>query len=205
MVVRVYQFDGTLQCGMGNEISLEEMQKQLEGIVGKVNLPEKRQLPFVIPSACIFPTGQVNTYQISNEQWRELFKYQKSSIVKYGVWIWDKETVYVYQYDGTVQCSPEGEISLDEMEATLTGNGINVISKRKGTDGLNHIDMCGASTGSVNIYEIKTDDLDIAIKLKFMVYVGPKDIREILGSGESTLLFSDFEQREKVEYWPWPV
>ncbi|MGF1684833.1 hypothetical protein [Photobacterium minamisatsumaniensis] len=204
MAVRVYQWNGTLQCGMGNEISLEEMQGQLERLVGKVTSPEKRHLPFNVLSACGLPTGQVNTYLISNKQSRELFNHQKGSLVKYGVWVWDRKTVHIYQYDGTVQCSTEGEITLDDMESTLTNRGVSVISKRKGTDGMNHLTMCGSSTGSVNIYEIKTGDLDIAIKLRFMVYVGPESINEILGNDEATLSVSDLNLDKKIETWPWP-
>ena len=60
--VKVYRYDGTLQCGMGKRIALEEMQKELKDIPilssGHLNDGLMRiQL-------CGSPTGDANVYEI---------------------------------------------------------------------------------------------------------------------------------------------
>lgn len=64
-------------------------------------------------------------------------------------------TVWVYKFDGTIQCSPElPEISLDSMRetlVTLVGNE-NVASMKKGHRPM--VQLCGMPTGNVNCYEL---------------------------------------------------
>jgi|AGTN01.3.fsa_nt_gi hypothetical protein len=61
-MVWVYKEDGTRQCGEGTEISLDEMRKELETIIGKDNVlaSEKRILPLMFPLVCGGPNGSVN-------------------------------------------------------------------------------------------------------------------------------------------------
>ncbi|MDQ0391800.1 hypothetical protein [Labrys monachus] len=74
--VWVYKEDGTMQCGMGNEISLEEMRGSLTEIVGSSSIisEEKRMLPLLRPALCGTPTGAVNAYELTEDGAYILFK-----------------------------------------------------------------------------------------------------------------------------------
>ena len=63
----VWRHDGTLQCGMGSEETVEEARAQLEAVIGAANViaGEKRQLPGRIIQICGAPTGQVNAFQLT--------------------------------------------------------------------------------------------------------------------------------------------
>ncbi len=62
LTVTVYKYDGSLQCGLGKAVPLEEMEKELEGIpvVSRVNRPDG----LMHIQVCGQPTGQVNAYEI---------------------------------------------------------------------------------------------------------------------------------------------
>ena len=62
--------------------------------------------------------------------------------------------VFVYKYDGSLQCGMGKAIALDVMAKEL--NGIPVLSSVKKPDGLMHIQVCGSTTGMANVYEIAT-------------------------------------------------
>jgi hypothetical protein len=72
----VYKEDGTLQCGMGREIPLDEMRKQLAGIIGDKEIlrQEKRHLPLFLSQRCGARTGNANAYELTQEGARILFK-----------------------------------------------------------------------------------------------------------------------------------
>jgi hypothetical protein len=76
-------------------------------------------------------------------------------------------TVFVFKLDGTVHCENSKGITLDSMEQKLTSTDIRVFSRRKGYDGREGIAVCGAPTGQVNIYEIASSGLSVALKLDF--------------------------------------
>ena len=76
-------------------------------------------------------------------------------------------TVFVFKLDGTVHCENSKGITLDSMEQKLTSAGIRAFSRRKGYDGREGIAVCGAPTGQVNIYEIASSGLSVALKLDF--------------------------------------
>jgi hypothetical protein len=57
------------------------------------------------------------------------------------------------------------KISLEEMQKEL--KGIEVFSKTNQNDGLMRIQVCGAPTGDSNVFEIKQEDLEKALKLGF--------------------------------------
>ena len=67
-------------------------------------------------------------------------------------------TIWIYKFDGTIQCDPDSsEISLESMRADL--------AVRIGDDNILHmekrslptIELCGAPTGSANAFEITSE------------------------------------------------
>ena len=74
-------------------------------------------------------------------------------------------TVFVYKADGSLQCGEGVKIGLDKMKQDL--KGINVISSVNKHDGMMRTQVCGAPTGFSNVYEIKSTDLEAALKLGF--------------------------------------
>ena len=60
--VAVYKYDGTLQCSLGQEISLEGMEKELSGI--KIVSKQKRKDGLMRTQVCGAGTGQANVYEI---------------------------------------------------------------------------------------------------------------------------------------------
>lgn len=67
--VLVYKPDGSLQCGMGKAISLEEMEKQLSGI--RVSSRDKRPDGLMHIQVCGSPTGMINVYEIPASSLKE--------------------------------------------------------------------------------------------------------------------------------------
>lgn len=60
--VRVYRYDGTLQCGMGKRIPIEDMQKDLKDIpVISANHLNDGLMRIQL---CGSPTGDANVYEI---------------------------------------------------------------------------------------------------------------------------------------------
>jgi hypothetical protein len=57
------------------------------------------------------------------------------------------------------------------MEKELRAASIAVLAKAKKADGIQHPQMCGASTGMMNVYRIKTSDLEKARVLGFVLYI----------------------------------
>ena len=60
--VTIFKDDGSLQCGMGQAISPETMQKELDDI--KVFKSENRSDGLMHIQACGTPTGRINVYEI---------------------------------------------------------------------------------------------------------------------------------------------
>jgi len=60
--VKVYRYDGTLQCGMGKRIALEEMQKDLKEIpvISSAHLNDG----LMRIQLCGSPTGDANVFEI---------------------------------------------------------------------------------------------------------------------------------------------
>ncbi len=65
--------------------------------------------------------------------------------------------VMVYKYDGSLQCGGGKAVSPDVMAKEMAG--IQVFSSVKKPDGLMHIQVCGSSTGTANVFEISAKDL----------------------------------------------
>ncbi|MCM2280855.1 MAG: hypothetical protein NDI61_03300 [Bdellovibrionaceae bacterium] len=60
--VVIYKYDGSLQCGMGQAISVEAMEHELSGI--PIRNREKKPDGMMHIQVCGQPTGMVNTYVI---------------------------------------------------------------------------------------------------------------------------------------------
>lgn len=60
--VKVYRYDGTLQCGMGKRVSVEEMQKDLKDVpvISSTHLNDG----LMRIQLCGSPTGDANVYEI---------------------------------------------------------------------------------------------------------------------------------------------
>lgn len=76
--------------------------------------------------------------------------------------------VWVYRSDGSRQ-GQGGGVSVEKMERELTSLGrlVHVYSGRKRHDGMAHAAVLGESTGRINLYEIDTSGLDLALAAGF--------------------------------------
>ncbi|MEZ0056190.1 hypothetical protein ACVII1_004334 [Bradyrhizobium elkanii] len=182
--LRVYRPDGSLQCNLGQARTLDQDKAVLESLGAHVISQEKKSLPFKIIQMCGAPTGQANTYVISEGDW---LKVRRGFVgpAKFGLWIFDSKTAVVYKYDGTILCAEGSGIKLDEMAKELTSAGIAIVSQKKATDGLMHIQLCGSITGSVNAYEIASSDLQKALDLGFSYLITPQTATSIVGEADS--------------------
>lgn len=63
--IKVFKADGSLQCGMGKKISLDEMQKELKGIQVFNKYNQNDGLMRI--QVCGSPTGDANIYEINQE------------------------------------------------------------------------------------------------------------------------------------------
>jgi hypothetical protein len=64
----------------------------------------------------------------------------------------ESDRVFVYKYDGSLQCGQGKAIPVEVMAKEL--QGIPVSSSMKKNDGLMHIQVCGSISGKANVYEI---------------------------------------------------
>lgn len=60
--IKVYKYDGSLQCGQGKAVPVSEMAKELKGI--KIYSSENKQDTLMRTMVCGTPTGQANVYEI---------------------------------------------------------------------------------------------------------------------------------------------
>ncbi|MBX3022313.1 MAG: hypothetical protein KF799_11625 [Bdellovibrionales bacterium] len=67
------------------------------------------------------------------------------------------DRVFVYKYDGSLQCKMGKPVAVEVMAKEL--QGITIFSSVKKPDGLMHIQVCGSATGIANVYEIPSKDL----------------------------------------------
>ena len=80
----------------------------------------------------------------------------------------DDSLVYVYKYDGSLQCEKVPGLTLSQMKKQL--QGIEVMDSEKRHDGLMHLQVCGSRTGQTNVYLISMKDLELAQKKGFKVW-----------------------------------
>jgi hypothetical protein len=176
--VSVYQLSGGVQCADESGIPAEKAADLLRAQGVKVLSTGRSKLPVELPARCGAPTGEANVITVAAADW-SAFVAQNPDGGGYGLWIFDNPQVQVYKYDGTLQCGLGQEIPLDEMANELKGSGIEVLKMRKANDGLGHIGVCGASTGSINAFEIRRDLLPAAQKLGYRMLVTHGMVREI--------------------------
>ncbi len=79
-----------------------------------------------------------------------------------------EKRVFVYKYDGSLQCGQGRKIPLKEMAGQL--DGIRIYSMENKGDGLMHIQVCGSATGYANVYEISVKNKAAAIEAGFKVW-----------------------------------
>lgn len=60
--VRVYKYDGSLQCGQGKAVSVEQMGKELKNVT--VFSSQKKSDGLMHIQVCGSPTGMANVYEI---------------------------------------------------------------------------------------------------------------------------------------------
>jgi hypothetical protein len=180
--VKVFRYDGSLQCGMGQAVPLDEMAKELTAANIKVLSSEKRVVPGFIIALCGAPTGIANVYEIAKDDLPRIPAGQQA-VKRFQPWAYDSASIEVAQYDGSLQCEMGSPVSLDEMEKALRAANIAVQAKAKKADGIQHPQMCGASTGMMNVYKIKASDLEKARALGFVLYIeGISIVRDRRGS-----------------------
>ena len=165
-IITIYQFAGTLQCSPDPGVAPDKAADLLRGQGVKVVAAQRRKLPLPVIVRCGAPTGEVNVLEVPAADWT-VFSAQNADGGGYGIWVFERPTVDVYKYDGTLQCGLGKESPLAAMAEELTAAGIEVLAGRKDKDGLDHIAVCGASTGAINVYTISQAALAIAEQIGF--------------------------------------
>jgi hypothetical protein len=165
-VITVYQFAGTVQCSPDPGLTPDKAADLLRGQGVKVISAQRRKFPLPVVVRCGAPTGEVNVIEVAAADWA-VFTAQNADGGGYGIWVFEQPTVDVYKYDGTLQCGLGKEVPLEAMAAELTATGIEVLASHKGKDGLDHIAVCGASTGAINVFNIPQVDIAIAEQIGF--------------------------------------
>lgn len=79
--IRVSKPDGSLQCGMGKAVSVEEMKKQLDRI--QVFSAENKADGLMHIQMCGSPTGKHNVYEINRAD------LEKAKKLGFKEWTWD--------------------------------------------------------------------------------------------------------------------
>lgn len=165
-IITVYQFAGTVQCSPDPGVAPDKAADLLRGQGVKVLSAQRRKLPVPVIVRCGAPTGEVNVLEVPAADWT-VFSAQNADGGGYGIWVFEQPTVDVYKYDGTLQCGLGKESPLAAMADDLAAAGIEVLASRKGKDGLDHIAVCGASTGAINVYTIPQAALPMAEQIGF--------------------------------------
>jgi hypothetical protein len=171
--VTLYHLTGAIQCAEGTGVPPEQAADLLRGQGVKVISAERRRLPQEVVNSCGAPAGEANVMKVAAADW-SAFLAKNPDAGGYGLWVFDESSVEIYKYDGTLQCGMGHESTLEEMAKELESGGIDVLENRKGTDGLVHINVCGASTGAINIYLIDRGSLPAAQRLGFRLLVTQK-------------------------------
>ena len=168
--VRVFRYDGSLQCGMGQAVPLDDMAKELTTVNIRVLSSEKRVVSGFIIALCGAPTGIANVYEIAKDDLPRI-PADPQGVKRFQSWLYEGPSIEVAKYDGSLQCEMGRPVSLDEMEKELGAANIAVQAKAKKADGIQHPRMCGASTGTMNVYRINPSDLEKARALGFVLYI----------------------------------
>ncbi|MFK8015986.1 MAG: hypothetical protein AB8G17_11170 [Gammaproteobacteria bacterium] len=73
----------------------------------------------------------------------------------------------VFKRSGAVQCQADSGTPLDDMQMELVNASIDVVCAQLGNDGNVYPAVCGAQGGVINVYEIRTVNLEDAEGLGF--------------------------------------
>jgi hypothetical protein len=168
--VKVFRYDGSLQCGMGQAVPLDEMAKELTAVNIAVLSSEKSVVSGLIIALCGAPTGMANVYEIAKDDLPRI-PADRQGVKRFRTWVYTAPSIEVAKYDGSLQCEMGSPVSLDEMEKELRAATIAVQAKAKKADGIQHLQMCGASTGTMNVYRINSSDWEKARVLGFVLYI----------------------------------
>ena len=168
--VKIFRYDGSLQCGMGQAVPLDEMAKELAAANIKVLSSEKSVVSGLIIALCGAPTGMANVYEIAKDDLPRV-PAGPQGVKSFQPWVYGGPSIEVAKYDGSLQCEMGRPVSLNEMEKELRAANIAVQAKAKKSDGIRHPQMCGASTGRMNMYRINTSDWEKARVLGFVLYI----------------------------------
>ena len=71
----------------------------------------------------------------------------------------------IYKPDGSLQCSMGKKVSAKSMAKQL--DGVIIFRSENRSDGMMHIQACGTPTGMINVYEISSDQFEMAKKKGF--------------------------------------
>ncbi len=82
--------------------------------------------------------------------------------------------IWVAKADGSKSCGAKAGASLEAMSAPLKKLGIRVLQSVKAHDGMMHTQVCGASTGMLNAYQVSSKDLEKAKGAGFFEYRFPE-------------------------------
>ncbi len=77
--------------------------------------------------------------------------------------------VFVYKADGSLQCGQGSKVDPAAMQKEL--GSIQVFSSENKNDGMMRIQVCGAPTGNINVYEIDVKDFEEALKAGFKKWI----------------------------------
>ena len=75
------------------------------------------------------------------------------------------QKVWVYKYDGSLQCGMGEPATLESMQDQL--GQITVFAAEKRNDGMMRTQVCGSNTGEANVYLINQAELEKAKELGF--------------------------------------
>jgi hypothetical protein len=79
--VKVFKYDGSLQCGEGASVTLLQMQKDLKSI--QVFSSENKADGLMHISQCGTPTGRANVYEIEREN------LERAKLNGFKEWLWE--------------------------------------------------------------------------------------------------------------------
>ena len=77
----------------------------------------------------------------------------------------NKNKIWIYKYDGSLQCGQGSAITPEAMQKEL--QGIKVFKAESRIDNLMHVQACGTPTGRANVFEIDVSMLESAKKKGF--------------------------------------
>lgn len=84
------------------------------------------------------------------------------------------QRIYVYKYDGSVQCEPEAPaIPIAQMQAELETAGVSVLEAKNMDGGSFMTQVCGSPTGQIHRFQIAKRDLDKVMALGFKEWIAP--------------------------------